>query len=183
MAKVNCVHVLMGEISCSLEGEILHPVPVDPNDPQRGRYISPQKLQIVKPMEGSATLLQWKILATPQLGGTLSFFSKSERPGIHQRNLDSPPSPTTPTPRSAGKHLTVNNSIQSNKRWSSTSDLSRHRIHSPKIHQKNIPTLTENRGLSTLGTVKQNIWGLFTSPGKNKSDRSPSGKGLEELLT
>ncbi len=47
------------------------------------RYRSPQKLQIVKPMEGSVTLLKWKLLATPQLGGAKSFFSSQAGPGVH----------------------------------------------------------------------------------------------------
>ncbi len=47
------------------------------------RYRSPQKLQIVKPMEGSMTLLKWKLLATPQLGGAKSFFSTQSGPGVH----------------------------------------------------------------------------------------------------
>ena len=47
------------------------------------RYRSPQKLQIVKPMEGSVTLLKWKLLATPQLGGATSFFSDQTGPGVH----------------------------------------------------------------------------------------------------
>lgn len=37
----------------------------------------PQKLQIVKPIEGSQTLHQWSRLATPHLGGLLE-----EREGV-----------------------------------------------------------------------------------------------------
>lgn len=37
----------------------------------------PEKLQIVKPMEGSQTLRNWKSLATPTLSGLLE-----ERPGV-----------------------------------------------------------------------------------------------------
>ncbi|CAH1789722.1 unnamed protein product, partial [Owenia fusiformis] len=40
-------------------------------------YKIPEKLQIVKPLEGSATLHQWQRLATPNLGGLLE-----ERPGV-----------------------------------------------------------------------------------------------------
>ncbi|GAB6019597.1 hypothetical protein CHUAL_001163 [Chamberlinius hualienensis] len=40
-------------------------------------YHIPEKLQIVKPMEGSATLHQWQQLATPHLGGIFE-----ERPGV-----------------------------------------------------------------------------------------------------
>ncbi|XP_046555440.1 trafficking kinesin-binding protein 1-like isoform X2 [Haliotis rubra] len=46
----------------------------------------PDKLQIVKPLEGSATLRQWQQLATPNLGGIFE-----ERPGVQikgERNLD-----------------------------------------------------------------------------------------------
>ena len=45
-------------------------------------YVSPQKLQIVKPMEGSVTLLWWKLLATPQLGRATPFFIDAELPGV-----------------------------------------------------------------------------------------------------
>ncbi|XP_023930896.1 trafficking kinesin-binding protein 1 [Lingula anatina] len=46
----------------------------------------PEKLQIVKPIEGSATLHQWQRLATPHLGGIFE-----ERPGVQtkgERKLD-----------------------------------------------------------------------------------------------
>ena len=46
-------------------------------------YVSPEKLQIVKPLEGSVTLLKWKLMASPQLGGATSFFSDAARPGVH----------------------------------------------------------------------------------------------------
>ena len=48
-------------------------------------YVAPEKLQIVKPLEGSVTLLKWKLLATPQLGGATSFFSDASRPGVHMK--------------------------------------------------------------------------------------------------
>lgn len=48
-------------------------------------YVAPEKLQIVKPLEGSVTLLKWKLLASPQLGGATSFFSDSTRPGVHMK--------------------------------------------------------------------------------------------------
>jgi len=38
-------------------------------------YIAPEKLQLMKPTESSVTLLKWKLLATPQLGGATTFFS------------------------------------------------------------------------------------------------------------
>jgi hypothetical protein len=46
----------------------------------------PEKLQIVKPMEGSMTLHQWQRLATPHLGGFLE-----DRPGVQikgERKVD-----------------------------------------------------------------------------------------------
>lgn len=46
-------------------------------------YVAPEKLQIVKPLEGSVTLLKWKLLASPQLGGATTFFSDAARPGVH----------------------------------------------------------------------------------------------------
>ena len=42
-----------------------------------GGWHMPQKLQIVKPIEGSQTLHQWSRLATPHLGGLLE-----EREGV-----------------------------------------------------------------------------------------------------
>ncbi len=48
-------------------------------------YVAPEKLQIVKPLEGSMTLLKWKLLATPQLGGATTFFSDASQPGVHRK--------------------------------------------------------------------------------------------------
>lgn len=48
-------------------------------------YVAPEKLQIVKPLEGSVTLLKWKLLASPQLGGATSFFADSTQPGVHRK--------------------------------------------------------------------------------------------------
>lgn len=38
---------------------------------------------------GSLTLLKWKLLATPHLGGAASFFSPASRPGIHVKGWKS----------------------------------------------------------------------------------------------
>lgn len=57
-----------------------------PDDLVRHRnqtYVAPQKLQIVKPLEGSMTLLKWKLLASPQLGGAKAYFSDASIPGVH----------------------------------------------------------------------------------------------------
>ena len=48
-------------------------------------FVAPEKLQIVKPLEGSVTLLKWKLLASPQLGGATSFFSNAAGPGVHMK--------------------------------------------------------------------------------------------------
>lgn len=48
-------------------------------------YVAPEKLQIVKPLEGSVTLLKWKLLASPQLGGATTYFSDASRPGVHMK--------------------------------------------------------------------------------------------------
>lgn len=45
-------------------------------------FFSPEKLQIVKPLEGSVTLLRWRLLASPQLGGAKSYFSAVTPPGV-----------------------------------------------------------------------------------------------------
>ena len=64
-------------------------------------YVAPEKLQIVKPLEGSVTLLKWKLLATPQLGGATTFFSDASRPGVHVKGwkaagiVDKKKEPTT----------------------------------------------------------------------------------------
>lgn len=50
-------------------------------------YVAPEKLQIVKPLEGSVTLLKWKLMASPQLGGATSYFSDSSMPGVHQKSF------------------------------------------------------------------------------------------------
>ena len=47
---------------------------------------------------GSLTLLKWKLLATPHLGGASTFFSPAYRPGIHVKAIgvtDTPQSTTS----------------------------------------------------------------------------------------
>ena len=156
----------------------------NPSRLRQQKYFSPQKLQIVKPMEGSATLLQWKLLATPQLGGTSSFFSKSERPGIYSKTFSSGFSPG-----SAQKNLTVG-SIQQEKRWHSVNDLSLHRTsrestsrESPLIRHRFVEPMKHNEKLSTIGQMKKGFWGLLSPSGHNQnSHEEKKGEGLEELL-
>lgn len=49
-----------------------------------GRLYGTNKLKMVKPLEGSMTLLQWKLLAMKQSGSSL--LTTEERPGVVQRN-------------------------------------------------------------------------------------------------
>ena len=46
-------------------------------------YVAQEKLQILKPMEVSVTLLKWNLLASTQLGGATTYFSDALRPGEH----------------------------------------------------------------------------------------------------
>ncbi|XP_063674958.1 uncharacterized protein LOC134811800 [Bolinopsis microptera] len=50
----------------------------------RAMYGRSNKLKMVKPMEGSMTLLQWKLLAMKQTNNSL--LNVEERPGVLQRN-------------------------------------------------------------------------------------------------
>eukprot|EP01135_Chromosphaera_perkinsii_P002870 Nk52_evm25s229 gene=Nk52_evmTU25s229 len=46
---------------------------------------SPNTCRLVKPLAGSMTLLQWKLLATPQLGGAKAYFDLSQKSGVMTR--------------------------------------------------------------------------------------------------
>ena len=90
-------------------------------------YIAPEKLQIVKPLEGSVTLLKWKLLATPQLGGATTFFSDASRPGVHMKGwkaagiVDKKQRPSAETTNS---HLSVGTYSDLRQKSMSTTDLS-----------------------------------------------------------
>ena len=79
------------EHKLSLPGHLVSPVSGRGSDKlqeeliryRQQNYVSPEKLQIVKPLEGSVTLLKWKLLASPQLGGASTYFSDASRPGVH----------------------------------------------------------------------------------------------------
>ena len=89
-------------------------------------YIAPEKLQIVKPMEGSVTLLKWKLLATPQLGGATTFFSDASRPGVHMKGwkaagiVDKKQRPSVET---RNNHLSVETYSDLRQKSMSSSDL------------------------------------------------------------
>ena len=75
-------------------------------------YVAPEKLQIVKPLEGSMTLLKWKLLASPQLGGATTFFSDAKRPGVHLKKAKFADKPSAASgylmPDAKVKSLSVN---------------------------------------------------------------------------
>ena len=158
-------------------------------------YFSPQKLQIVKPMEGSVTLLRWKLLATPQLRGTSGFLeSEAEKQtGIHLKNYSSNSRPGTPKEKTGERDGTP-------RKWHSVYNLSSEQKQEPSlplqkiIHRRHQPSPRGGGGgasqLSTVGKVKQNIMG-FLSPGSTQNKKSPptdrgsvndSSAGLQELL-
>ena len=182
--------------SLALEDELLKGV----NNPHA--YFSPQKLQIVKPMEGSITLLRWKLLATPQLRGTSGFLEAEgeNQTGIHLKNYSSNSRPTTPQETKA--------TSDSPRRWHSVYNLSSqnqsptaplqkmvHRRHQPLPsslpHEgKKMAASSGASQLSTVGKVKQNILGFISPSGENKKrptvngeGGSKSGSGLQELLS
>lgn len=142
-------------------------------------YVSPQKLQIVKPMEGSVTLLRWKLLATPQLGGATSFFSDAELPGVLRKDSGfSRPDST----------MMLGVPSQPGRKWHSVSDLSQIGIAVPQSLQWRAASNLEPAAASSP---------LLTSRGKGVSrpgmrhpttgsgrlaEREEGGKGLQELL-
>jgi len=87
-------------------------------------YVAPEKLQIVKPMEGSVTLLKWKLLASPQLGGATTYFSDASRPGVHLKkwkaggiqDLDVLKEQDVPAPNSPGGLLSLEDSGEGHSR-------------------------------------------------------------------
>lgn len=155
--------------------------PEDAKGPQK--YFSPQKLQIVKPMEGSVTLLRWKLLATPQLKGPSALLNEAEGPGIHLKTYTSDSRP--------GSSLEINR-VTSERKWHSVYDLSS--THSTPlatqkvIHNRHVQKTAEKRStrgvsqLSTVGKVKQNILGFLSPKGNENKEVKSDTKGLEELL-
>lgn len=144
------------------------------DDPLKGHYFSPQKLQIVKPMEGSITLLRWKLLATPQLRGPSVLLTEAEGPGIHLKNYSSDSRP--------GSSLEVNR-VTSERRWHSVYDLSStQQTAPPKVHLRHTRKEIGPSQLSTVGKVKQNILGFLSPSGQSNKPETSDSKGLQELL-
>ena len=136
-------------------------------------YVAPEKLQIVKPLEGSMTLLKWKLLASPQLGGATTFFSDAKRPGVHLKRT----SLTEKPPSSIGQHLTTDSKIKS----LSVNDLSVLSTNSPSTgrrrrnqsrhreHTKTSP-LTLSISSTDKATGMNDISGLLPSPSEEGED-------------
>ena len=68
-------------------------------------YTAPEKLRIVKPMEGSLTLLKWKLLALQQQTGADALHQALALPGIHVKGDESSGSTT-------GDHTPVRGAAQ-----------------------------------------------------------------------
>ncbi|XP_065180894.1 uncharacterized protein LOC135811588 [Sycon ciliatum] len=69
---------------------------------ERRMYTGPEKLRIVKPMEGSLTLLKWKLLALQQNTGADVLQKALSVPGIHQKGDESVGSNARPV--GSGEH-------------------------------------------------------------------------------
>ena len=147
-------------------------------------YVAPEKLQIVKPLEGSMTLLKWKLLASPQLGGATTFFSDAKRPGVHLKKTSLTEKPPT---SSFGQHLTPDSKIKS----LSVNDLSVLSTNSPSTGRRRRnprhrdQTKTSPLTLSISSTDKamgmNNISGLLESPseeGEEEGNNQPLSKTL-----
>ena len=130
-------------------------------------YVAPEKLQIVKPLEGSMTLLKWKLLASPQLGGATTFFSDAKRPGVHLKKTG-----LTEKHAPGMMHLSPDAKIKS----LSVNDLSVLSTNSPSTgrrrtsHQRERTAHNKTSGLTLSvssadkGSGMNNISGLLPSP-------------------
>lgn len=151
-------------------------------------YVAPEKLQIVKPLEGSMTLLKWKLLASPQLGGATTFFSDAKRPGVHLKKT----SLTERPPSSIGQHLTADSKIKS----LSVNDLSVLSTNSPSTgrrkrnprhrdHTKTSPLTLSISSTDKATTGMNDISGLLLSPSEeeeiNNHSLSKTGRDNEEI--
>ena len=141
-------------------------------------YVAPEKLQIVKPLEGSMTLLKWKLLASPQLGGATTFFSDAKRPGVHLKKAKFADKPV-----GASGHLTSDAKIKS----LSVNDLSVLSTSSPYAGRRRnlqrketgIHTKASQLTLSISSTDKgnngmNNISGLLPSTPESEEGGSPT---------
>ena len=143
-------------------------------------YVSPQKLQIVKPMEGSVTLLRWKLLATPQLGGATSFFSDAELPGVLRKDSG------FSRPDSA---MMLGIPSQPGRKWHSVSDLSQIGIAPAQSLQWKTPPRRGAPAIPSSPLLASQRKGFgrpgfrLPSSGSNRlAEREEGGRGLQELL-
>ena len=157
---------------------------------------------------GSLTLLKWKLLATPHLGGAASFFSPASRPGIHVKGWKS----SGVVDNSSQDTSTLTDTASSSSRLQGSSANSSYSVHetpqpqgssSPLRNASRLPRrpsrgmLGGGEGLADLldmsplkkEPASKNSSRLYTSPSPrlSRSSKSPraagmSGVGLASLL-
>lgn len=153
-------------------------------------YMAPEKLQIVKPLEGSVTLLKWKLLATPQLGGATTFFSDASRPGVHVKRWKGAGVKDDRRPGAPGTqaHLSADN-IELKQKSLSMMDLSTQSEYSPSTirrRQSKRERLIRARGSELNITVgsdtsygMNDISGLLPEGGDQKVQEQPQHRGRD----
>ena len=135
-------------------------------------YVAPEKLQIVKPLEGSMTLLKWKLLASPQLGGATTFFSDAKRPGVHLKKTsltEKPASATSTllTPDARMKSLSVNDLSVLSTNSPSTGRRRRNLQHGDRAKASQLTLSVSN---TDRATGMNNIGGLLPTPSEEAKD-------------
>jgi trafficking kinesin-binding protein 1 len=144
----------------------------------RGPYIAPEKLKIVKPLEGSLTLLKWKLLATPHLGGATSFFSPASRPGIHVKGTGE--MDTSQSSNNSARKDGFPSSLNSSRNLSEADPRESTPIQSPNSV---LSTSSMSQGLAGLLATEERRGTIVHSPSvKRASPRVNTGSGLASLL-
>ena len=150
-----------------------------PDEMERYRnqpYVAPKKLQIVKPLEGSMTLLKWKLLASPQLGGATSYFSDATHPGVHLKKTKLTEKQTNLlAPDAKIKSLSVNDLSVLNTSYPSAGRRRPLQHREGGIHTK-ASQLTLSISSTDKGKGMNNISGLLPSTTEEEEDTSPSKK-------
>ena len=153
-------------------------------------YMAPEKLQIVKPLEGSVTLLKWKLLATPQLGGATTFFSDASRPGVHMKRWKESGVKDDRRPGAQGRpaHMSADY-FELKQKSISTMDLSTQSEHSPatiRRRQSKRERIIRARGSELNITVgsdtshgMNDITGLLPEGGDRKAQKETPSRGRD----
>ncbi|XP_061536260.1 trafficking kinesin-binding protein 1 isoform X2 [Phycodurus eques] len=165
-------------------------------DSSGSRSYLPDRLQIVKPLEGSVTLHQWQQLAKPNLGGILH-----PRPGVltkdfrelevdiqHVYSLNDLEEDEPDLSLLSGAHSMVSSSGPNHPQTSPTPTVTTCQVPQPSLltpafpfghHPVNLPFCPNCEHVSTSHTSGQQHFGLTGSPTTNVSWSSP---GLLRLL-